>query len=246
MEYYGKEARMQATNSVNGAGRIGAEANGGRASSWHNGRGWTPAEIEELLNLSSTQTIRTIARKLGRTEKSVRRKLEQLGRTQELLTGFKTKDLARDLQVSVRQVRRWRARGYLDCVAGRITEESFEKFCRNHPEKIPYRQLSREMQLWLDGYGYPAGQGLRVSELASMLHVSPKTVRRWIGLAWLQVKQNRIPEESVARLVRQHPDLITIEALSPDVREWLSKIERPVYATIREQVTLQSLAAAGL
>ncbi|MBL0159957.1 MAG: hypothetical protein IPP47_23150 [Bryobacterales bacterium] len=89
---------MQAANSVNGAARIGAEANGGRASSWHNGRGWTPAEIEELLNLSSTQTIRTIARKLGRTEKSVRRKLEQLGRTQELLTGFKTKDLARDLQ----------------------------------------------------------------------------------------------------------------------------------------------------
>ena len=102
---------MQATSSVNGAARIGAEANGGRASSWHNGRGWTPAEIEELLNLSSSQTIRTIARKLGRTEKSVRRKLEQLGRTQELLTGFKTKDLARDLQVSVRQVRRWRARG---------------------------------------------------------------------------------------------------------------------------------------
>jgi hypothetical protein len=246
MEYSGKEARMQATNSVNGVAKTGAEANGSRASSWHNGRGWTPSEIEELLNLSSTQTIRTIARKLGRTEKSVRRKLEQLGRTQELLTGFKTKDLARDLQVSLRQVRRWRARGYLDCVAGRITEDSFEKFCRNHPEKIPYRQLSREMQLWVEGFGYPAGQGLRVGELASMLHVSPKTVRRWIRLAWLQVKQNRIPEDSVARLVRQHPDLIPIEALSPDVREWLSRIDHPVRAMIREQITLQSLAAAGL
>src|SRR5512139_869392 len=169
---------MQAANPVNGTDRIGADTTSGRASSWHNGRSWTPDEIEELLNLSSTQTIRTIARKLGRTEKSVRRKLEQLGRTQELLTGFKTKDLARDLQVSVRQVRRWRARGHLDCVAGRITEESFEKFCRNHSEKIPYQQLSREMQLWLDGYGYPSGQGLRVGELATMLHVSPKTVRR--------------------------------------------------------------------
>ncbi len=45
MEYSGKEARMQATNSVNGAARIGAEANGGRASSWHNGRGWTPLRV---------------------------------------------------------------------------------------------------------------------------------------------------------------------------------------------------------
>jgi DNA-binding transcriptional regulator YiaG len=237
---------MQAANPVNGMARIGIDTNGGRASSWQNGRGWTPDEIEELLNRSSTQTIRTIARNLGRTEKSVRRKLEQLGRTQELLTGFKTKDLARDLQVSVRQVRRWRARGYLDCVAGRITEDSFEKFCRSHPEKIPYRQLSREMQLWLDGYGYPAGQGFRVGELASMLHVSPKTVRRWISLAWLQVKLKRIPEESVARLFRQHPDLIAVDALSPDVREWLSKRERSDTMTILEPITIESLAAAGL
>jgi DNA-binding CsgD family transcriptional regulator len=237
---------MQATNSVNGAARIGAEANGGRASSWHNGRGWTPAEIEELLNLSSTQTIRTIARRLGRTEKSVRRKLEQMGRTQELLTGFKTKDLARDLQVSVRQVRRWRARGYLDCVAGRITEESFEKFCRNHPEKIPYRQLSREMQLWLDGYGYPAGQGLRVSELASMLHVSPKTVRRWIGLGWLQAGRGRISEESFARLHRQHPELIRFEELSSETREMLARLMLPTAPTVRESIRLESRSAFGV
>ncbi len=236
---------MQAENLVNGTARIGADTTGGRASSWHNGRSWTADEIEELLNLSSTQTIRTIARKLGRTEKSVRRKLEQLGRTQELLTGFKTKDLARDLQVSVRQVRRWRARGYLDCVAGRITEDSFEKFCRNHPEKIPYRKLSREMQLWLDGFGYPAGQGLRVGELASMLHVSPKTVRRWIGLAWLRAEHKRIPEESVARFVRQHSELIRLEELSPDTREMLTKLQSPTPWIVRESITPGPLAAAA-
>jgi len=237
---------MQATNSVNGAARIGAEANGGRASSWHNGRGWTPDEIEELLDLSSSQTIRTIARKLGRTEKSVRRKLEQLGRTQELLTGFKTKDLARDLQVSVRQVRRWRARGYLDCVAGRITEESFEKFCRNHPEKIPYRQLSREMQLWLDGYGYPAGQGLRVNELASMLHVSPKTVRRWIGLAWLQVKQNRISEESVGRFLRHHREAIRFEKLPIEICEMLARLDLSEPGSRRRLASLDLPTAAAM
>jgi DNA-binding transcriptional MerR regulator len=236
---------MQATNSINGLVRIGAEPDVGRASSWHNGRGWTPSEIEELLDRSSTQTIRTIARKLGRTEKSVRRKLEQLGRTQELLTGFKTKDLARDLQVSVRQVRRWRARGYLDCVAGRITEESFERFCRNHPDKIPYRQLSREMQLWLDGFGYPAGQGLRVGELASMLHVSPKTVRRWISLAWLQVTHNRIPRESVARLHSQHPELIRFEVLSAEIREMLAGLPTPTPSIVHESITRATLAAAG-
>jgi hypothetical protein len=102
------------------------------------------------------------------------------------------------------------------------------------------------MQLWLDGYGYPAGHGLRVNELASMLHVSPKTVRRWISLAWLQVKHNRIPEEYVARLFRQHPELVRLDVLSSDTRDWLSRIEQPVPSTIRDSITLESLAAAGV
>lgn len=178
-----------------------------------------------MLNLWSNQSIRTIARNLGRTEKSVRRKLEQLGRTQELLTGFKTKDLAHDLQVSLRQVRRWRVKGYLESVGGRITEESFEKFCRNHPDKIPYRQLSREIQLWLDGFGYAAGQGFRVTALAQMLKVSSKTVRRWIGLGWLQMKQKRIPEDSLARFYRQHPEEIRLEELPPATRETLRRLK---------------------
>jgi hypothetical protein len=33
---------------------------------------------------------------------------------------------------------------------------------------------------------FPAGQGLRVGELAAILRVSPKTVRWWISLTWLR------------------------------------------------------------
>lgn len=229
---------MQATNSINGTGIH-------RASSWQNGRGWTLDEQEDLLNQSATQSIRTIARNLGRTEKSVRRKLEQLGRTQELLTGFKTKDLAHDLQVSLRQVRRWRVKGYLESVGGRITEESFEKFCRNHPDKIPYRQLSRDIQHWLDSFGYPANQGYRPSELAQMLKVSPRTIRRWLGLGWLQLKQKRIPEDSLARFCRQHPEEIRLDHLLPATRETLRNLKGTA-PPARETITLELLAAAGL
>lgn len=124
-------------------------------------------------------------------------------------------------------IRRWRAQGYLECVAGRITEESFEKFCCNHPEKIPYWQLNKKIQLWLDGFGYPANEGFRIGELAAMLHVSPKTVRRWISLTWLQVRQDRITRESVAQFCGLHPEMIRCEVLSSESRELLTRTDRP-------------------
>ena len=205
-------------------GRRVGNCNGSRYSSWQSGREWGTGELERLLNLASSQTIPTIAKQLGRSEKSVRRKLDQLGRTPGMLTGFKSKELADSLQVSIRQIRRWRSKGYLECVSGRITEESFEKFCRNHAEKIPYRQLNRDMQLWLDSFGYPPRQGFRLTELADLLGVSPKSVRRWIALNWLHERQRRISEESVGRLCRQHPDVIPSERLSADAEALLLKL----------------------
>jgi hypothetical protein len=138
-----------------------------------------------------------------------------------MLAGFKTKDLAQDLQVSIRQIRRWRAKGYLECVSGRITEDSFEKFCRNHPEKIPYERLSADMQRWLDGFGYQHGDGYRVDEVARLFRVSPKTVRRWITLNWLQTRNRRIPGDSLARLSRLHPEVLMVNDLSSEARAFL-------------------------
>jgi hypothetical protein len=104
--------------------------------------------------MASTQTIPTIAKGLGRSEMSVRLKLKSLRFEYQDLAGFKTKDLAAMIGVTVRQVRRWRGKGYLGGVNGRITEESFVKFCKSHPDKIPYRSLDAGTQLWLRGYGY--------------------------------------------------------------------------------------------
>jgi hypothetical protein len=88
---------------------------------------------------------------------SVRLKLKSLHFEYQDLAGFKTKDLAGLIDVTVRQVRRWRGKGYLRGVNGRIAEESFAKFCKSHPDKIPYHRLDARVQLWLRGYGYKVG-----------------------------------------------------------------------------------------
>ncbi len=74
------------------------------------------------------------------------------------LSGFKAKDLVALLTVSPRQVRRWRERDYLKSVAGRITEQSFQRFCQERPDRIPYESLDRTTQRWLRDLGYPGSE----------------------------------------------------------------------------------------
>lgn len=154
---------MQANNEANGVHTRhddrSPRSSGVVSSSWAKGRPWTREEEDELRELASTQTIPTIAKQLRRTETSIRLKLRGLRFEYQDLAGFKVKDLAALLSVTVRQVRRWREKRYLDGINGRITSESFAKFCKNHVGKIPYLQLDKNVQLWLWGFGYRMDDG---------------------------------------------------------------------------------------
>lgn len=156
-----------ANATVRDAGEYPNEGRGA-VSSWSSGRLWTRSEEETLIEAASTQTVSEIARNLGRSEASVRLKLKSLGYSQSDLAGFKVKDLAVMLDVTIRQVRRWRQKGYLKGRSGRITEESFIKFCRVHVEKIPYAQLGWDAKVWLRSFGYrPPAQASTYPEVGS-------------------------------------------------------------------------------
>ena len=147
-------------------------------------RPWDRVEEATLLDMVGTQSIPTVARSLRRTPKAVRSKLQRMGAPLEDLAGFKGKDLVNWLNVTPKQVRRWREKGYLRSAAGRITEESLEAFCRDHPEKIPYDELGGHVQLWLRDLGYPAVDGFSPRELADKLNVSRRQVAYWLRHCW--------------------------------------------------------------
>ena len=131
-----------------------ARANGRRSAP----RPWDRVEEATLRDMVGTQSIPTVARYLRRTPKAVRSKLQRMETPVEDLAGFKGKDLVNWFNVTPKQVRRWREKGYLRSAAGRITEESLEAFCRDHPEKIPYDELGGHVQLWLRDLGYQIGR----------------------------------------------------------------------------------------
>ncbi len=66
------------------------------------------------------------------------------------------KEVAEMLAVPPARVQYWVGEGLLLTKGGRITESSFSTFLSDHPRKIPFETLSRDMQAWLVEMGYPA------------------------------------------------------------------------------------------
>ena len=184
-------------------------------------RPWDRAQEAMLLDMVGTQCIPTVAKYLRRTPKAVRSKLQRMETPVEDLAGFKGKDLVNWFNVTPKQVRRWREKGYLRSAAGRITEESLEAFCRNHPEKIPYDELGEHVQLWLRDLGYPAVDGLSPRELADKLNVSRRLVAYWLRHCWLREVNGKVPVDPFRRFCRVHPDQIPYARLDSETQEWL-------------------------
>jgi len=120
---------------------------------------WTLSEIDHMLwSIDSNASLALIASRLSRSVGAVRHKLRALGYAIESLGGYKVKDVAEMLSVPPGRVRYWVAEKLLQTKGGRITDASFSKFLADHPQKIPFKALTLEMQNWLREMGYSAGE----------------------------------------------------------------------------------------
>jgi hypothetical protein len=71
---------------------------------------------------------------------------------------FTVNSLADLLQVTPRQVRRWKELGWLETKQRRIAEECVGKFLRAHPDRIPFENLPKEDQVFLTDLGFPSAE----------------------------------------------------------------------------------------
>ena len=118
------------------------------------------------MRIGSSGGLARIAKRLGRTVAAVRKRLWHLGHKAESLGGYKVKEVADMLALPPARVQYWVAEGLLLTKGGRITESSFSTFLREHPRKVPFETLSRDMQAWLVEMGYPvenAGSRVRTA-----------------------------------------------------------------------------------
>ena len=150
---------------------------------------WSAADDDVLRDFAREQSVRTIARWLHRSEAAVRGRFAKLGESARVQDNYTQKELARDLRVSPKTVRRWEAVGLLERRDGRITHESLQEFCRHHASEINHELLDKEMQGWLRDYaGFVPADKLLQKGRAALKHlqkvgVCPQCGRRTRGNA---------------------------------------------------------------
>jgi hypothetical protein len=143
---------------------------------------WSVADDAVLHDFAQEQSVKTIARWLHRTEAAVRRRFTELGESSRVQDNYTQEELARDLRVSPKTVRRWEAAGYLERRDGRITHESLEEFCRKHASEIKFEALDREMQLWLkDCAGFVFFEKQPKNGSGSLKHLQKVGICPWCG-----------------------------------------------------------------
>jgi hypothetical protein len=126
---------------------------------------WTEAQITALLGaLGADATIESVAARTGHTVKSVHAKLARLDYSVHEVSGFAVftvDQLSALLQVTPRQVRRWKEKGLLQTQDRRVTERDFGQFLREHASGIPFERLPRETQIYLVDLGYPCAESAK-------------------------------------------------------------------------------------
>ena len=116
---------------------------------------WSAADDAALKDFAQEQSAKTIASWLHRTEGAVLERFSRLRESARVRDNYSQLDLARDLRVSPKTIRRWEAAGVVKRRDGRITHESLKQLFRKRGSEINFDALDREMQQWLiDSVGF--------------------------------------------------------------------------------------------
>ena len=120
---------------------------------------WTPAELAQLRELVGTCGRRTLAKRLGRSEYSVKAALKRLMLSARLTEGYSRSDLVELLGASPASVRRWEQMRWLAFSScGRASEASVRRFLKMHPDQY---QLSFVNEAWFKGLVFDTFNSLR-------------------------------------------------------------------------------------
>ena len=143
---------------------------------------WSTADDAMLMDFAQEHSAATLAQWLHRSETAVRWRFSVLGASARVKDNYTQLDLARDLRVSPKTVRRWEAAGLLVRRDGRITHESLEELCKGCASEINYDGLDKEMQRWLrDCAGFVAAQAQPAAENGFRKHLERVRVCPWCG-----------------------------------------------------------------
>lgn len=122
----------------------------GIPSGEHHEQRWTASDRKYVVEHVNHQAVESIAKALGRSVKSVRRKIEEMGLSGRYEEDYSIKRLATELHVRPSTVRTWINRGWLKRGRrGRIKERELIIFLRKHWRELRWNDLEPHIQAFI-------------------------------------------------------------------------------------------------
>ena len=193
--------------------------------------------VQKLLTRVNTQAtlISAVASRLGITKAAARSRLYKDPTLVDCLNTGKhsLEEVAWGFCVRKATIRGYISSGLLqankiqESGKWRITSASIAKFALEHPRLIDWDRVMKK-SLWLKD----VLEMVRISELTSLLNVTPKTIRAWIekGLLVLPFNPHRIgdlfSDQPIYRFLDQYPDLVDLADCTSKSPDWFAKYEK--------------------
>jgi len=188
-------------------GQLGGKKKDGR-------RPWTSEEEQELIARAGYEPVKAIARKLRRSEQSVRFRLKGWAISGRVTDGWSLRRIQQTLHLSHRRLQRLIGQGSLRVRDPRVSAISLAKYCDKHGAAIqPGVEEKIAVDLTIEAYSW--------GRVAKLLGVTTAEVGKRVANGELKVMDPSMTDRSFEAFCRQHRSELNLDLMDPDVAQWL-------------------------
>jgi hypothetical protein len=179
-------------------------------------RPWTREEEQELFVRAGYEPVKAIAKKLKRSEQSVRFRLKGRAISGRVTDSWSMRRIQQTLHISHRRLQRLIGSGLLRVRDPRVSAIFLAEFCRRRGTvALPAIEQKADAALCDENEGYSWGR------VAKLLGVNAVEVGKWIADGELKIMDPSVTDRAFETFCHQHGSELNLGLMEPAVAKWL-------------------------
>jgi hypothetical protein len=179
-------------------------------------RPWTREEEEELFVRAGYEPVKAIAKRLQRSEQSVRFRLKGRAISARVTDGWSLRKIQQTLHISHRRLQRLIGSGVLRVRDPRVSEISLAEFRLRHGGvALPGMEAETEAGVRNKAEGHSWGR------VAKLLGVTTIEVGKWVADGELKVMDTSVTDRAFETFCRHHTSELNFGLMDPAIAKWL-------------------------
>jgi hypothetical protein len=178
-------------------------------------RPWTKEEEEELFVRAGYEPVKAIAKRLKRSEQSVRFRLKGRAISARVTDGWSLRRIQQTLHISHRRLQRLIGSGLLRVRDPRVSVISLAQFgLRNARVALPGMEAETDA-------GACKNEGYSWGQVAKLLGVTTVEVGKWVADGELKVMDTSVTDRAFEAFCRHHTSELNFGLMDQAVAKWL-------------------------